>query len=321
MAHNLDFSNSRANMAYVGETPWHGLGQSLTPDAGLDVWIREAGFDWEVIKAPVTYAIDDQIHTMPDRFVLHRSDTGAPLSVVSDMYNITQPRQVVEFFRDLCDAGDMRMETMGMLKGGAVYWALARIDDQFDVGAGDMVLPYMLLATSADGTMSNCATFTTVRVVCQNTLSASIGARGERAQLRIPHSTEFDPERIKRDMGLIPQAWDQFKKTTTDMSLKEVSRETAMEYFLKVLYPKAETFDLAVPRPMLTGIMKCYDNAVGQHTMTADGTVWGMVNAVTRWADHEKKSTNVDNRLTSAWFGSGDKLKRTAWAVAAEMVA
>ena len=27
MAHELDFSNGRANMAYVGEKPWHGLGR------------------------------------------------------------------------------------------------------------------------------------------------------------------------------------------------------------------------------------------------------------------------------------------------------
>lgn len=320
MAHEIDFSGSRANIAYVGKAPWHGLGHALTPGAGMDVWSKEAGFDWEVIKSPVQFSIGDSMCDMPGRFVLYRSDTGAPLSVVSDMYKVTQPRQVVEFFRDFCEAGNMQMETMGMLRGGAIYWAMARMDDQFDVGAGDIVLPYMLLATSADGTMSNCATFTTVRVVCMNTLSTSIGSRGERAQLRIPHSTEFDPERIKRDMGLAPQAWDKFKSVAVDMSLKEVSRETAMDYFLKVLYPKSTTFDLSTPRPMLDGVMKCYDNAMGQHTMTADGTLWGAVNAITRWVDHEKKSTGLGNRLTSAWFGSGDSLKRAAWSVAAEMV-
>ena len=30
MAHELDMTNNRANMAYVGDKPWHGLGQELT---------------------------------------------------------------------------------------------------------------------------------------------------------------------------------------------------------------------------------------------------------------------------------------------------
>jgi hypothetical protein len=47
-------------MAYVGETPWHGLGQSLTPDANLDTWTREAGFDWTVKKGAIAYEVRDE---------------------------------------------------------------------------------------------------------------------------------------------------------------------------------------------------------------------------------------------------------------------
>ena len=38
MAHEIDMSNNRANMAFVGEIPWHGLGQELTEDADLNTW-------------------------------------------------------------------------------------------------------------------------------------------------------------------------------------------------------------------------------------------------------------------------------------------
>ena len=58
--------------------------------------------------------------------------------------------------------------------GRAAAIALAKADDSFDVGGGDTVLPYLLLATSCDGTLSNVAQFTTVRTVCQNTLSAAV---------------------------------------------------------------------------------------------------------------------------------------------------
>ncbi|MBS9405620.1 hypothetical protein KG088_18690 [Halomonas sp. TRM85114] len=39
MAHQLE------HMAYVGDTPWHGLGQQLSPHQPLEVWRQQAGMD------------------------------------------------------------------------------------------------------------------------------------------------------------------------------------------------------------------------------------------------------------------------------------
>jgi hypothetical protein len=38
MSHEIDMSNGRANMAYAAgsETPWHGLGFTVAPDATVD---------------------------------------------------------------------------------------------------------------------------------------------------------------------------------------------------------------------------------------------------------------------------------------------
>jgi hypothetical protein len=40
MAHQLE------QMAYVGETPWHGLGNQLTQNQPIEVWAQQAGMDW-----------------------------------------------------------------------------------------------------------------------------------------------------------------------------------------------------------------------------------------------------------------------------------
>ena len=328
MAHLLDFSNARANMAYVGDTPWHDHGQKLTLDADLDTWVVEAGFNWEINKSAVQFVApgdDPNLRTIPNRWVLSRSDTKAPLSVVSSNYRITQPKAVAEFFRTLVEAGGFKMETMGMLKGGAVYWAMAKADDSFDLGGGDIVLPYLLVASSADGTLANCAAFTTVRVVCWNTLSASVGGRGtmgkgESQGLRIPHSTDFKPDQVKQQLGLVAPAWEQFKVDAKELTKVVVSREEAMDYFLKVLYPNKKEFDLSIKRPALDNILSIYDSGVGQSTKTAANTAWGLVNAITRFYDHERPGDS-DNRLTSAWFGVGDTTKRRAWDEALKLAA
>lgn len=324
MAHLIDLSNNRANIAYAGDTPWHGLGANVGADEPLDVWMEKAGFNWEVKKAPVQFAPEGSsgLIDVPNRWALYRSDTQKPLSVMSSNYNITQPRDVAEFFRELVQAGGMKMETMGMLRGGATYWALARVDDSFDVGAGDNVLPYLLLATSCDGTLSNCAQFTTVRVVCNNTLTLTLGKSGEKASIRVPHSTQFNPVRFKTELGLIGGSWDRFKKESVELAKRQVSREEAVRFMLNVFYPdQSIDLDDKVVRPQLAQALSIYENGVGQTTKTAAGTAWGLLNAVTRQVDHEKKASSNDSRLQSAWFGQGARYKARAFDEAMALLA
>ncbi len=70
-------------MAYVGATPWHGLGNRLTQKQPLEVWQREAGMDWQIQESPVHFKADTignlgTIHSFPEQKVLYRSDTKSP---------------------------------------------------------------------------------------------------------------------------------------------------------------------------------------------------------------------------------------------------
>lgn len=42
MAHLLE------KMAYIGETPWHGLGNQLSAHEPIEVWAKQAGMDWQI---------------------------------------------------------------------------------------------------------------------------------------------------------------------------------------------------------------------------------------------------------------------------------
>jgi phage/plasmid-like protein (TIGR03299 family) len=58
--------------------------------------------------------------------VLYRSDTHAPLSVVSQRFQEVQPMEILHFYRDLTEQSGFELETAGVLKGGKKFWALAR---------------------------------------------------------------------------------------------------------------------------------------------------------------------------------------------------
>ena len=93
-------------MAYVGDTPWHGLGNRLTEKQPLEVWAHEAGMDWQINESPVRFSAqhwsgNELFGTFDDQKVLYRSDTLEPMSVVSKRYKVVQPRDILEFYRDL----------------------------------------------------------------------------------------------------------------------------------------------------------------------------------------------------------------------------
>src|SRR5690606_30819238 len=106
-------------MAYAGERPWHGLGNKLTQQQSIEVWRQLAGMDWQIEEAEVRYVVGKKgvgaINAFPEQKVLYRSDTKNPLAVVSKRFQVVQPGEILEFYRDLTAGNGFELETAGVL--------------------------------------------------------------------------------------------------------------------------------------------------------------------------------------------------------------
>ena len=322
MAHHIE------NMAFVGATPWHGLGSQLSQNQPLEVWQREAGMDWHIEESPVRFVAGasshlGSIHSYPEQKVLYRSDTKAPLSVVSNRYKVVQPNEVLEFYRDLTEYAGYELETAGVLKGGKKFWALARTGQSSVLKGRDEVNGYLLLATSCDGTLATMATPTTVRVVCNNTLA--IAVNGASQAIRVPHSTEFNAQRVKQQLGISVSQWSEFMYRMKTLSERKVKPKEALQYFLQVICSTDTDLDDRKQLPQHRALQKVQDLYQGQgrgaRLVSAQDTAWGLLNAVTEFVDHEKRARSTDHRLDSAWFGQGAALKQKALDHAIQLVA
>ncbi|WP_137009952.1 DUF932 domain-containing protein [Aquitalea aquatilis] len=303
------------SMAFVGATPWHGLGNPLSPQQPLEVWLTESGMDWRIEQSDVLFNVaNDGMHIRPfaDSKVLYRSDSLAPLSVVSPRYKVVQPSEVLEFYRDLVSAGGFELETAGVLKGGRKLWALAKTGQEALLKGGDRVKAYLLLATSCDGTLCTTAQFTSVRVVCNNTLQMAVKDRT--GAVKVPHSTVFDPQSVKEALGLGLSAWDRFIGNIKQLSQRTVSSEEACQFFREVLdEPLVEGTEDAVTSKALQQVSALYSGGgMGSLLAGTKGTAWGLVNAMTEYVDHRRRARSQDYRLDSAWFGQGAQLKGKA---------
>lgn len=325
MAHEIYEINNEWSMAYVGETPWHGLGQEIPNDASMGIWAKKAHLDWSIKETPVLYQIPDgTVKEAEGKKALFRSDDNSFLSVIGSNYNTVQPEEILEFFKSLIKAGDFRMKTAGSLQNGRRIWALAETGQSLRLMGQDRVDQYLLLATSCDGSLANTGMFTSVRVVCNNTLQMSISdGEGGRSRnyVKVPHSSKFNPEKMKAELGLGVKGFAIFAEKAAEMAKFKLSDIHIVDIITKLLAIEKKNGEKATPsEKRIADIIHLYKTAPGQELTSADGTLWGMVNAITRYTDHERNFRSRETNLTNAWFGNGMRLKEKMWGIADDLI-
>ncbi|WP_287967332.1 DUF932 domain-containing protein [Acinetobacter sp.] len=333
MAHQVE------QMAYVGDTPWHGLGNQLTQNQPIEVWAQQAGMDWRIESSDVSYMARNErgqsiIMPYEEQRVLYRSDTHAPLSVVSQRYQEVQPKEILEFYRDLTEQSGFELETAGVLKGGKKFWALARTGQSTALKGKDVSNGYILLATACDGTLATTAQFTNIRVVCNNTLSIALRGQSSNAGVvKVPHSTKFDADKVKQQLGISVRAWDEHMYEMKQLSQRKVTQGEAAAYFdavfnntnMSVIDQEENIIqfyhNIATPNPAkeksepngraMTKVLDMFNGqGRGAELSSAKDTAYGLLCSITEFADHERRAMSTDHRLDSAWFGTGAALKQ-----------
>lgn len=312
-------------MAYAGENPWHGLGNRLAPQLPIEVWRRQAGMDWKIEEAEVRYVAGNNaigaIHSFPEHKVLYRSDNRTPLSVVSKRFQVVQPGQILEFYRDLTASSGFELETAGVLREGRKFWALARTGQSTMLKGRDKVDGYLLLATACDGTLATTAQFTSVRVVCNNTLSIALG--NATGAIKVPHRSQFDPEVVKRQLGITVSSWDGFVARMKALVERPVDPDSVEGLLRRVLtYAAPDGKSMVVNEQALANVRSLYEGGGrGAQLASSRGTAWGLLNSVTEFIDHHRRARSDDHRRDAAWFGPGAQIKQRAWEEVMKLVA
>ena len=311
-------SHEVETMVYTGAVPWHGLGNTLLPGSSLEEWPTQAGLDWTVSKRPVLFAgqctgsgAGTGLHTVKDKFALVRDTDERAFSIVSDRYHAVQPKQILEFFRDLISDYGMTLETAGSLRNGQRVWAMAKTGDAHKVMGIDEVKGYCMLATSYDLTFSTLAYFTSVRVVCNNTLRQSFGDMN--GKVKIPHFREFDMDAVKEQMGIGRNQWHAFTgmmDTLAGINLSVSDASSVMHKVFEIDATKTDK-DTLLNIQHTAKVIDLFDGkSIGFDL--AGRTGWGLVNATTEYLQKYKRAQNQSNRLDSAWFGDSAEIAQRA---------
>lgn len=316
MAHLIENNaiTGKAEIAYVYKKPWHGLGQELTPDAPIEVWRKEAGLDWHAEIAPAMFWPKTNVMPVPviGRNVVFRSDTQDALGVVTDRYKIHQPEEVLDFFNTLMQSAGFTLEVAGAIKGGKRIWALANVNKEACVLGHDAVKAYLLLSTSFDGSTATIGQFTSIRVVCNNTLSAA-DSEAAPSRFSITHGAKFDASLMRNKLGIVVGGFDGMMDKYRHLARTSVNSQE-LKQFMDKLFPKVYS-EKEMQWQESRGYKKVMElfegKSIGYGMTGTIGTKWGLLNAVTEYIDHER-GHNVDSRMSNAWFGNGNRIKSQA---------
>ncbi|MGJ1265509.1 DUF932 domain-containing protein, partial [Sphingobacterium spiritivorum] len=175
------------------------------------------------------------------------------------------------------------------------------------------------LTTSHDGSGSITAAFTPIRIVCQNTLNASL--RNMTNVVRIKHTSGAKQriENAHKIMGLANTLSDQLQGIFNDWAKVRVSDREVKKLIQLALCPNKETLDSlkkGAEDEVSTVFKNTVDDAFGYAMMsdtqqmdTTKGTLFGAYNAVTGYFQNVRNYKDNEAKLQSIVMGGTAQLK------------
>lgn len=281
---NLFYVSNESNQRFV---PWHGLGTPVEVAPDSKEAIKLAGLDWEVKPLPVFDSFGKEIQNVKANT---RMSDKSVLGLVTDRYKIVQNEEAFTFTDSLIGNG-VTYETAGSLKNGKVVWMLAKldkvkiIDDDFE--------PFVCFTNAHDGTGAVRVCMTPIRVVCNNTLNLALNKAKRSWSAKHVGNMDKKLDEAKVTLGLA----NDYMVALTDDAKRLVNKKVTDQEILNIIddmFPINPMIDSARKiknvEEIKNGLMKCYQMP---DIANYKGTVWGVMNAVTDFVDH-----NAPNRMT-----------------------
>jgi phage/plasmid-like protein (TIGR03299 family) len=191
----------------------------------------------------------------------------------------------------------------------------------------DLTEQYILLSNSHDGSSALRVFFTPIRVVCSNTLAmADRGGKGEGIAIRHQGNLPAKVREAREVLGLARCYYDELEIRLDFLAGHQPNAAQLARYF-EALYPDPGDGSNSRARNVRDTLYNLLERGKGQEIPAIRHSSWAAFNAVTEFVDHHRSTRGRtdhergSNRLESAWFGSGNRLKQHAFRLALDMAA
>ncbi|MFF3214112.1 DUF932 domain-containing protein [Streptomyces sp. NPDC002886] len=310
MAHEIEqFTDGTAAFVSARKSAWHKLGtvttEALTAEdamrlAALDQWdVRLIGLSATELTPEGATLLDVPNHRASVRT---HPKTGRPetLGVVGTDYTPVQNEEHAEFLNFLVDESGAHFETAGSLRDGRQVFMTMKLPQTMTIGTNDKVDLYIAAFNSHDGSSAFRIVVTPVRVVCANTLRASL--RDAKSSYTVRHTSGARGRiaQARQALGLTFKYAEEFEKAAQRMLDVEMSTP-ALRSVVNELWPVsgADSSRKKTNQDVRWGtIRKLFEQADTQAGIR--GTAWAGYNAITEYANHVAPARGASPELKNA---------------------
>lgn len=333
--HDIELNKKTGTHSYfgVGELPWHNLGITVEEAVNAEKAIELANLGYTVQKKPAMFPIGDipepnengiitmSVKPVAGKFHSYRTDTGDVLGTVGSAWTPLQNVDAFKFFDGVIDKEEAIYQTAGVLGKGERAWILAKLPAHIRVGKDDITEQYVLLSNGFTGTNGVVAAITPIRVVCSNTLNMAL--QGATSKISIAHTPNVDKaiEKAAEMLGIFNQYTQEMEDAFNVMATKSVTVDQT-KGFIEALIPKnEETKARTKADEYREGVLKFFEDGVGQDMPTTNGTLYGLVNAVSGFTSHVKEYTGAESKFKNLLLnGTSSRMNQTAMDMALELI-
>jgi phage/plasmid-like protein (TIGR03299 family) len=273
---------------------------------------------------------EDQRQVAEDksRKTIVRADTGDILGIFKSGYKIHGYQEwTADQLAAITDQGhgELGVASVGLLKKGAVAFIQAKLEGTGLEVAGYEYTPFILAATSCDGSLASSYATGVIGAVCDNTLAAAL--RSAHSKLKVKHSRNSAGRigEVRDALGLVYTAGEDFAASVEELVNVDISEADFAAWMDEIAGPVPA--DKGASRTLNLSKRQDYAELRSDPKVRPwDGTAFGLVqldNTYRTWtrtvkgADGGRMERNLVNTVT----GVGDREDAAAMAAIDKIMA
>jgi len=284
--------------------------------------LMRAKLDFNVALVPVKNPRTNQIirgaDGEPSYFATVREDTNEVLGIVEGRYRVIPNNEAFQIADTMIEEDGAIITRASALDGGGRCFLNLEWPRQKNVNVrGDIVGRRAIIQNSHNGKHSTIIRLQPLRLACLNGMVLPVPAFS--FEFRIKH-TESADDRIKEARNIMSGAsryFSTFGRIADLMAKTEIPNSLAKELIGSIPDLKKDTTANEKKRDEIFALFD--GGQAGSNSEGVRGTAWGLLNAVTEFADHNgrirltKGSSEAAQRFKSSFEGSAQRLKLTTW--------
>ena len=163
--------------------------------------------------------------------------------------------------------------------------------------------------------------FTSVRVVCQNTLMLAMDDGQKAYRVRHSKKMQFKLDELSDFLAITQDVFLKAEETFRRLAKIEMVGDR-LDCYLEAVFPLSATQKKSGTKPARWDFLhQIFESRPDLQLPGVRGTLWGAYNAITMFEDYKQPQNEErpEQRLDRAWFGGGADIKLKALVKATEL--